>query len=539
MGDAPADRVREIRITNCFHLLAISLMYWDHFITLADEIRFLWKRARSASAYWFFAIRYVGLTGNIPVTLFTFYSMGPQATMCRSNYNSCPQSTCAPLLVVPRLSYWAPGGARGHAAPRLEHVLPSSEIVANIWSLIVVMLLRMYALYGRNMRLLACILGLSTPLLAVIVLQIDLTAAWGTLFMYDSLIFGLTVGKTYATWRRAGSQGHMPIHSLIFRDGALYFAAMALSNLCNIVTFYKTLLQPILAGSLSTFASCVSVTMISRLMLNLHEKAHVNVLTHLNLSFDDAVVLGARRLAEHGQTWATPTGWSSLPPRFEVKTDGHSHRRHSHRCGYFRWPLDEGHIQKVARESEDLGRMGRHITRNCVLITVLTKMATAGSNEGRWNQSLLMITNAEKSWALALAALVNALEAYDFGSSNYAQNGRLPSGAILMPKQYRRTFKPRPSSKSSPRSGRQATMPETRSLIRFRKTRAYAPNNQWIRSSIGASGKISRFFRPETHDGTEIERGGARGLEVGVQELAALKGSPFCGGTQILDGDMR
>ncbi|KAJ6565024.1 hypothetical protein DFH09DRAFT_1363982 [Mycena vulgaris] len=196
------------------------------------------------------------------------------------------------------------------------------------------MMLRIYALYGRNVRFLACFLALSTPFLAVIVWSIvghdrhfetlpgchvsvsvatahQLSAGWGAFFLYDSLIFGLTVGKTYATWRRADSQEYMPIHSLIFRDGALYFAAMAMSNLCNIVTYYIS--GPILAGSLSTFASCVSVTIMSRLMLNLHEKAHVGVLTHL--SFDDDVVLGAIDLHPTKPTiiWASRT-W--LPTRW-------------------------------------------------------------------------------------------------------------------------------------------------------------------------------------------------------------------------------
>ncbi|KAJ8453745.1 hypothetical protein ONZ45_g19585 [Pleurotus djamor] len=51
-------------------------------------------------------------------------------------------------------------------------------------------------------------------------------------------------------------------------SGALYFAVMVLANLLNILTFY--LPSPLLRGSLATFASLTSVTMISRLLLNLH-----------------------------------------------------------------------------------------------------------------------------------------------------------------------------------------------------------------------------------------------------------------------------
>ncbi|KAJ7914103.1 hypothetical protein B0H13DRAFT_1873317 [Mycena leptocephala] len=111
---------------------------------------------------------------------------------------------------------------------------------------------------------------------------------------------------------------------------------------------------------------------------------------------------------------------------------------------------------------------------------------------------------AEKSWALALAALVNAWEAYDFMQNIDDVQVRV-SEAILMPgKQYRRTFEPRPSSKLPPCSGIQYTMPENRSLIRFQKTCAYVLNHQWI-IHWSLWQYISRYFRLETHDGTEFE----------------------------------
>ncbi|KAG5734400.1 hypothetical protein E4T56_gene7159 [Termitomyces sp. T112] len=59
------------------------------------------------------------------------------------------------------------------------------------------------------------------------------------------------------------------------KDGAIYFAVMAFANLANILTFY--LCGPFMRGGLSTFASGISVTMISRLMLNLHENANAGI----------------------------------------------------------------------------------------------------------------------------------------------------------------------------------------------------------------------------------------------------------------------
>ncbi|KAH9477580.1 hypothetical protein JR316_0009802 [Psilocybe cubensis] len=106
--------------------------------------------------------------------------------------------------------------------------------------------------------------------------SVRLAAAWEALFVYDSIIFGLIVVKTWRARQDHAITGiSIPLISLILRDGAVYFAVMALCNLANIVTFY--LCGPFLRGGLSTFASSMSVTMMSRLMLNLHETAEAGI----------------------------------------------------------------------------------------------------------------------------------------------------------------------------------------------------------------------------------------------------------------------
>ncbi|KAG1848963.1 hypothetical protein DFJ58DRAFT_795635 [Suillus subalutaceus] len=49
----------------------------------------------------------------------------------------------------------------------------------------------------------------------------------------------------------------------------MFFGVMTLSNILNILTYYIGSVG--LRGSLSTFTCCLSVTLISRLMLNLHQ----------------------------------------------------------------------------------------------------------------------------------------------------------------------------------------------------------------------------------------------------------------------------
>ncbi|KAJ6571435.1 hypothetical protein B0H19DRAFT_1255408 [Mycena capillaripes] len=288
MSDAAAQLAYDIQVNSSLHLVGIGtvfpsffytihrarlfsvIMYLDHLITLDDEINFLWKHVGSPSTYWFFAVRYAGFAGNIPVTAFSF--------------NTFPQKV----------------------------VLVGTQLIVSV-----VMLLRVYALYGRSVRLLTLSIMVALPLVAVVLWSMQgqhsspidgfpgchvsmtqstayhLAASWEALFLFDTFIFALIVGKTYVTWRRAG-YSHLPIHILILRDGAIYFAAIALANLCNILTFYylreTQLAGPVLAGSLSTFASCMSVTMMGRLMLNLHKQAKDGVLSELHLSLQSDVV---------------------------------------------------------------------------------------------------------------------------------------------------------------------------------------------------------------------------------------------------------
>ncbi|ETW76078.1 hypothetical protein HETIRDRAFT_222332, partial [Heterobasidion irregulare TC 32-1] len=104
---------------------------------------------------------------------------------------------------------------------------------------------------------------------------------WEGQFLFDVTVFGLTVYKSFqhrseSEWARGKrSWSNLGLMELIFRDGAsptsVHHLVMALVNLANIFTFYLT--SDPLRGVLSTFASCVSITMMSRLILNLHDAA--------------------------------------------------------------------------------------------------------------------------------------------------------------------------------------------------------------------------------------------------------------------------
>ncbi|KAJ7692475.1 hypothetical protein B0H17DRAFT_1200525 [Mycena rosella] len=235
------------------------------------EFRYLWKRKRSTSAYWFFTIRYGALGTNIPVVVFSFVTLSHKPF-----YDLVHQ-----LFML------------------------ATQLVVSV-----AMILRIWALYGRSARVLWWLIGIASCFIAISIWSMNqgqhgfpltvlsgchlaivqsasfhLAGPWECLFAFDSIIFGLNCYNAYLTRRGDGRAANMPIHQLLVRDGVMYFAAMALANLANIIG------GPLVPGSLATFATCMSVVMMSRLMLNLHERTDIGVLTELRMSdIDDELV---------------------------------------------------------------------------------------------------------------------------------------------------------------------------------------------------------------------------------------------------------
>jgi len=58
---------------------------------------------------------------------------------------------------------------------------------------------------------------------------------------------------------------------IFLRDGALFFAVMALANVANIYTLYFS--GPGFKGAFNTASSCIASALCSRLVLNLYEAA--------------------------------------------------------------------------------------------------------------------------------------------------------------------------------------------------------------------------------------------------------------------------
>jgi hypothetical protein len=114
--------------------------------------------------------------------------------------------------------------------------------------------------------------------------------AWVCLVGYDTLLVALILARA---WTRARtrisvrSSAARDLAAVIVRDGVLYYAAVALVNGANIVTFYAA--SAPLKGALTSPASALAVTLCARLMLNLRASAAEDVL----LGASDSTLLGS------------------------------------------------------------------------------------------------------------------------------------------------------------------------------------------------------------------------------------------------------
>ncbi|KAJ7216882.1 hypothetical protein C8J57DRAFT_1395914 [Mycena rebaudengoi] len=226
-----------------------ALLFYDYFLTFEWEVSRYWARPnRSWATILFFLNRYGTLLGNIPVVIQYFWTTP-----------STPEKT------------------------RTYHpyfILVIQMIVG------VMLVLRTYALYQRNNRILALMVVFGATVVCVCLGAIlfctegagiggdlelyfgcmyAITArqsvspivAWSAMALFDCLIFFLTLYKAFGKHSTGWN-----LFSVLLRDGTV----IVILNLSNILTFVDYT-----RGVATTLTNIVSSLMISRLMLNLRD----------------------------------------------------------------------------------------------------------------------------------------------------------------------------------------------------------------------------------------------------------------------------
>jgi len=279
--DAQDVQVQAVRLENVVYLFPITILYYDHLLTLDSEVKFIWKRHRNFSAYLFLINRYFAFFGNI-VAGFSSFPSSLSLSNCISLelfYQIFLEIRQGMVFTLLSLRVYALYGCRRS----LLVVLLSISLGGTLTSIIVSGLLRLIQFpIIRYLPKISCFHpapSTQPEQLGCHVLLETQNAAktsaigWEGVFGFDVVLFSMTVLKAYQIHHEMkASNSGMPLFSMLIRDGTIYFFFMALANFVNIIMFYSS--GPFEKGSLAPFASCLSVTLMSRLMLNLHEAAN-------------------------------------------------------------------------------------------------------------------------------------------------------------------------------------------------------------------------------------------------------------------------
>ncbi|KAJ7186378.1 hypothetical protein C8R46DRAFT_1272852 [Mycena filopes] len=252
------------RIYREIFLSGFVILLYDHILTLDSEIKFIWKRKFHFGAYWFLAIRYISLACSITITSFYFGDLSTKvvhiAQTCEKMervlevllmvQESFVETTLSlRVLAMYGLNPWvgAPMGILGAVTAGL-----------GLWTMIEYGAPQMVTSPGLP----GChtVIPISTARL--------LAGVWEAQVALDTLVFGLTVWRAY-TDRSAASMIKGSLIQRMMRDGAMYFGIIVLANVADVLTIY--LGDDIISGILSWWTTSLSVTLVSRLNLNLVE----------------------------------------------------------------------------------------------------------------------------------------------------------------------------------------------------------------------------------------------------------------------------
>ncbi|TDL15691.1 hypothetical protein BD410DRAFT_902465 [Rickenella mellea] len=255
------DAVRQIFNLQYFCLASITILYYDHLVTLPTEIERIWRPKLSPISVIFLLNRYVTCFGYVPI-MFFFFDSPNDSHVCLA-FSHYPGVLCCisqvliggTLIIRAYALYY-----RQIWVLALTCTLGAAAVGAAIWSLMVVS--------DVNLPLRTASVCLPAQLNS----QTPFQVYWYLSMAFDTTVSFLTLWKTYEMYRNHRNAGiHSDLVNLFLRDGSLYFAFMAATNMINLILF-KRISNAFLersTGNNSVLTHTLSVTIVSRLVLNI------------------------------------------------------------------------------------------------------------------------------------------------------------------------------------------------------------------------------------------------------------------------------
>lgn len=254
--------IRDLRIHNYIEMISVVILWWDHIISFPLEVTSIWKRPKTLISWIYLVNRYLASISRI-----AFFVI---------NWEKLSNSAC-----------------------KTTSLLNQILLFFNQAMICLLLLIRVYAIYARDRRILYLFATMCTVMLTATILSlvkqrssmqtrlsgcklahtesnaIRLAVPWECMLVYDAVVLLLTIIKTYslAATRAKVSLATNGVHipTIVLRDGILYFVGITVSNAINIMFFYYP--PPLLKGALSTLNSVINITLVSRMVLNLRDSA--------------------------------------------------------------------------------------------------------------------------------------------------------------------------------------------------------------------------------------------------------------------------
>ncbi|KAI0264597.1 hypothetical protein BC834DRAFT_970555 [Gloeopeniophorella convolvens] len=289
-------------------LVPVVILYYDYLISLSDEVEYFWlwrrnefdrgvstqplpgphhrrvRRLPRLRLDWISCLclvnRYISVIGYIPV-MKSYLVMGGLAV-----FELILQILVGVLCVVRTYSLYDEGHhatvglAKKPWSERMRHIIDFRRPVSG--RRIVLVLLCSIGSISVLGGFVLMIVGKGLPEVQVVSPTFpgcnDLLSrqgarrvalAWSGALVLDTTVFFLTVFRAIQSRRDAGpgaSIREMAFLQVIVRNGTLYFAALFLVNLANILTLL--LAPPLLKESVTTMTNVLSTTLISRVVLH-------------------------------------------------------------------------------------------------------------------------------------------------------------------------------------------------------------------------------------------------------------------------------
>ncbi|KAJ7802279.1 hypothetical protein B0H14DRAFT_3488587 [Mycena olivaceomarginata] len=243
------------RITRYFFVVGLSILVYVHLLTLGAEVKYIWSSKLRPSTSWFLAVRYIGLGANIVLSVFNFGDFDHESIDILDR--------CIKMQWV-----W-------------DALLLTQEVLVEV-----TLSLRVFAIYGHNVWVLICLLpalcvSASLGLWSVIgyAQHPEIVAVPGLVGCHAAYRHAAALRERPSTFPQRSQlkitqvRGNTHLrHTLVRADDPEGIHAAEIAVLGD----------GLIAGFLSWFTTNLSVTLLSRLMLNLHDTGVARIDTNLS-----------------------------------------------------------------------------------------------------------------------------------------------------------------------------------------------------------------------------------------------------------------